>query len=97
MSIQDEAATCNSRLSIVTSSKHLDSRINRLSRGPSCVMSSPNGQASGSGDSTALPENVVEVPEPHYDFEPQSPFDYHSLDGKDPTICIDNGRMRDGE
>lgn len=53
-------------------------------------MTAPNGQDAGSS-SSASQSNIVEVPEPHYSFDPQPTFDYHSLDGKDPTICIDNG------
>ncbi|WOO86060.1 Actin-like protein arp5 [Vanrija pseudolonga] len=41
--------------------------------------------------STPTPDNVIYLPENHFSGEPQPVFDYHSLDGKDPVICIDNG------
>ncbi|WVQ93832.1 hypothetical protein IAU59_000910 [Kwoniella sp. CBS 9459] len=35
--------------------------------------------------------NTVYIPEGGYDAQPQPVYDYHSLDGTDPVICIDNG------
>lgn len=54
-------------------------------------MSSSSGERSATFSSSPQPENVIKVPEPHFPFEPQPPYDYHSLDGKDPVICIDPG------
>lgn len=64
-------------------------------------MSSPpagpsSGTPAGTGSATRTPSppraNYVYVPETMpYTGEPHSVFDYHSLDGTDPTICIDPG------
>lgn len=35
--------------------------------------------------------NLIDIPEVRFNEEPQPVFDYHSLDGQSPTICIDNG------
>ncbi|OWZ72772.1 hypothetical protein AYX14_01810 [Cryptococcus neoformans] len=35
--------------------------------------------------------NLIDLPEVRFNGEPQPVFDYHSLDGQSPAICIDNG------
>ncbi|ODN97180.1 hypothetical protein I350_08160 [Cryptococcus amylolentus CBS 6273] len=44
-------------------------------------MSAPNGGPSG----------PLYIQETHFGAQPLPVFDYHSLDGQDPSICIDNG------
>ncbi|WVQ80378.1 hypothetical protein IAT38_002483 [Cryptococcus sp. DSM 104549] len=41
--------------------------------------------------STTPPSNIIYVPDANYDAQPQPAFNYHSLDGQSPSICIDNG------
>ncbi|WVQ64772.1 uncharacterized protein L199_002940 [Kwoniella botswanensis] len=50
-----------------------------------------NNHASSSRPPSPSRTNIVYIPEGGYDAQPQPPFDYHSLDGQDPSICIDNG------
>lgn len=40
-----------------------------------------------------MPDNLIDIPEIRFNGEPQPVFDYHSLDGQSPAICIDNGMM----
>ena len=50
---------------------------------------------SGAGPSSSRRSgsNTVYIPETTFHATPQAPFRYHSLDGKDPVICIDNGEL----
>lgn len=57
-------------------------------------MSSGSGSRSATSSSSPQPDNVIKVPDPTFPLEPQQAYDYHSLDGKDPVICIDPGRFR---
>ncbi|WWC58082.1 uncharacterized protein I303_100617 [Kwoniella dejecticola CBS 10117] len=52
-----------------------------------------NGSSNSHASSSSSPSrtNIVYIPEAGYDAQPQPAFDYHSLDGQDPSICIDNG------
>ncbi|WWC66880.1 uncharacterized protein I206_100787 [Kwoniella pini CBS 10737] len=50
-----------------------------------------SGSNHASSSSSPSPSNIVFIPEGVYDPQPQPTFDYHSLDGQDPSICIDNG------
>lgn len=37
--------------------------------------------------------DLIDLPEVRFNGEPQPVFDYHSLDGQSPAICIDNGML----
>ena len=55
-------------------------------------MASSSASRAASSSSTPPRKDYVYVPETTpYSGEPQEVFDYHSLDGKDPVICIYNG------
>ncbi|WVN87297.1 uncharacterized protein L203_102475 [Cryptococcus depauperatus CBS 7841] len=54
-------------------------------------MSSSSSRLRSPALSSPLPPNVINIPETRFETQPQAVYDYHSLDGQEPTICIDNG------
>lgn len=88
--------TLLTRVSLLLSPTPLN-RIHPLNAAPPTRLSRlPNMDsakaASASSSSSPARENAVNVPETErFTGEPQAPYDYHSLDGRDPVICIDNG------
>lgn len=58
---------------------------------PILVRSTTSLTMSNDQDPASSGSKVIHFPEGSFNAEPQPPFDYHSLDGQDPVICIDNG------
>lgn len=78
-------------MSIQARHRVLQTKVINDGSNPILFRSTTSPTMSSDQDLATSGSKVIHFPEGTFNPEPQPPFDYHSLDGQDPVICIDNG------